>query len=329
MACAILAHEVIYVEKIRGLIVAAAVGLLLSGCVGGLGGSGTDVGTLKVSITDAPEHGMETAKIEVTGVTIKPQGGQWTRVSDFSEEPVPIDLLSLRFDEKVLFEEHVEQGYYNQLRIETKGNGTITFNDERDDAEIHIPSDGFKVIDDANEGPIYVGEGENWILLDVNVARFVERGNNGDTYNITPNAIRVLDRAEVAVVKGRVLDADEDEEPWDKDILLGLVPSAENNAGAEKVKPEDALVLTYALREEQDTSGRDPGDFQFNGVPDGEYSLHAWVAEENENENENGGWVQLDLDAEVDLESIKLDGQYTMDDPYNLGEITATLNSSD
>ncbi len=282
------------IKYLKHALALVAVGLVVAGCIGG--GSGpTQYGSLKMSMVDAPESSIKQAEISITAVTAHHVDEGWQTIETF-DPPLDIDLMELRFVEQILGETNVPVGYYNQIRIATTGDGTITHRDNST-ADIFIPSAEFKVnLTSVEDGPFYVGDDGTWIVLDVNMARFVKRGGPQEKYNITPNAIRVVERIQTAAVIGEVRDSAH--ESLGASVLLSLIPAGE----------DEPLVETLQYHDED--------EFQFNAVPLGTYRLEAaW--------NDTGESIDLESDdPDWNLEAIEITAVYTMDDPLDLGVLT-------
>jgi hypothetical protein len=97
--------------------------MMLSACSsGGSGGSG-EVGTLNVSLTDAPACGFDHVYVTVDHIEMSPDGGAWTTVpvrADLSR----IDLLSLTNGTLLpLGSTPLAAGTYEQVRLVLKDNG--------------------------------------------------------------------------------------------------------------------------------------------------------------------------------------------------------------
>ncbi len=297
--------------------------LLTAGCLGGLGSSGTQHGTLSMSITDAPMADAKSVDITITKIEVKEQDSAgWTTIRDpevEGVEPLSIDLLSLRFAEELLVPEvRIAAGTYTQIRIHTTGDGLITFDDEST-APLKIPSGVFKVMADGTRaegrGPIEVTEnGNTWIVLDVNMARFVQRGATA-MYNVTPTAIRVVDRAEVTTVYGHLVN--EADEPYGDAVLLQLWPEGETWG------PIETLSLTNGQSDTYADNGT--GDFQFNAVPYGNYTIKAFLAANGDSGDKLGLEVAVNGEGEVSqwepLTNVSVSSNKDMQNGLDLGII--------
>lgn len=69
-----------------------------------------------VFLTDAPDNDLKEVWITITQVQAH-RNGTWMIVNDLSNDPLTVDLLTLRFDEELLGEGSLPAGAYTQLRL--------------------------------------------------------------------------------------------------------------------------------------------------------------------------------------------------------------------
>jgi hypothetical protein len=126
--------------KIRTLaLIALALGLQwLAGCGGGgddagggIGGTGSPLGTLRMSLTDAPACGYDAVNITVERIRVHPSDGAADNDSGWHDivlQPARrVDLLSLTNGVLLeLGEVALPAGKYTQLRLVLAGNGSAT-----------------------------------------------------------------------------------------------------------------------------------------------------------------------------------------------------------
>lgn len=137
-----------------GWILMSVLVLGLVAC-GGETGSGTDTGTLALSITDAPVDGADQVIVEFAGVTIQGESG---RIDIDYASPKTIDLLALQggLRESLLERLELDAGRYSWIRL--KVNAIEGVRDsyiviEGKEYELHIPSGaqtGLKLITSFN-----------------------------------------------------------------------------------------------------------------------------------------------------------------------------------
>ena len=104
----------------RLMLTVAAWCLLLTACGGGGSGSApvqTPMGTVRISITDAPVDEVTVVNVQFAGVTLKPQSGDEIEIT--FDIPKDIDLLTLTggMTAELLSDTPVPAGRYNWVRL--------------------------------------------------------------------------------------------------------------------------------------------------------------------------------------------------------------------
>jgi hypothetical protein len=172
-------------------------------------GGSSNTGSLNVSVTDAPVNYSEVEGVVVnfTGVTVKgPQGESTYAVTD----PVTgapsrsIDLLTLSGDKSVvLFDQNLETGKYNWMRLDTDPTKTyITVNGKQYALRCSsCEQNGFKLnrsfrIDDS---------GVVAYTVDFDLNKSITDPQSGDHYKLRPTA-RVVETALAGNIAGTVSD---------------------------------------------------------------------------------------------------------------------------
>ncbi|AOY88948.1 hypothetical protein BKP64_12670 [Marinobacter salinus] len=88
----------------------------IAACGGGSDGSGS-TGTVSFDVTDAPAMEFSSVTVTFTGISLKPQDGEWVEFS--FDEPKTWDLLDLQggVSEPLITDEEVPAGPYSELRL--------------------------------------------------------------------------------------------------------------------------------------------------------------------------------------------------------------------
>jgi hypothetical protein len=95
----------------------------LAGALAACGGSGSgsadtgSTGTVSFDVTDAPAMEFSNVTVSFTGISLKPQDGQWVEFS--FDEPKTWNLLDLQggISEQLITDEEVPAGTYSELRL--------------------------------------------------------------------------------------------------------------------------------------------------------------------------------------------------------------------
>ena len=183
--------------------------LLLVAC-GGETGSGTDTGTLALSITDAPVDGADQVIVEFAGVTIQGDSG---RIDIDYASPKTIDLLALQggLRESLLERLELDAGHYSWIRL--KVNAVEGVRDsyiviEGNEYELHIPSGaqtGLKLVNS-----FYVANDEVLDLtIDFDLRKSVHQpvgqtDSNGDPIYFLRPTLRLVETKASGTISGTV-----------------------------------------------------------------------------------------------------------------------------
>lgn len=235
--------------------------IIAAGCAGSLGSSSTTgTGSLAVYLTDAPDDDLKEVWVTITGVQAH-RDGKWHVVRDLTENPVEIDLLTLRFDQTLLGEATLKAGAYTQLRlIVDDSSAAKSYVVHADDSVTYlkVPSGAQTGLKIHHNFVVPVG-GTVELVMDVNVLDFVHKAGESGKYIINPTAIRVVERTASGIITGQVLgQATEEDDPapiGDRQVVISVRNSA-----------DEVVAETLAMAEES-------GAFQVNAVPEGVYTV--------------------------------------------------------
>ncbi|MBW7472354.1 DUF4382 domain-containing protein [Marinobacter sp. M216] len=88
----------------------------IAACGGGSDGSGS-TGTVSFDVTDAPAMEFSNVTVAFTGISLKPENGEWVEFT--FDEPKTWDLLDLQggMSEPLITDEEVPAGPYSELRL--------------------------------------------------------------------------------------------------------------------------------------------------------------------------------------------------------------------
>lgn len=271
-----------------GLILIAA--LVAAGCAGLAGRSSDRTGKVTVYLTDAPSDEIEQVWVTITGVHVH-RDGSWHVLQDYSDAPLELDLLQLRFDSVLLGEALLPAGAYTQLRLIVDDSATAKSHVVHRDGTItylKVPSGaqtGLKI----HHRFVVPADGSVELLLDANVLDFVHKAGNSEMYIMNPTAIRVVHREAAGIITGQVLGAPlETSEPRpiaDRRVTV----TVELGTG-------EVVAQTLVLPE-------DEGHFQVNAVPAGVYTVI--VAAENEG-------AEFAYESRIFTEVVVASGQETV-----------------
>ena len=213
------------------LLLAFTVAVFGTSCSGGGGGAGGGgQGTLNLGLIDASTHDFRAVFVTIDAVEVHLGGNEnnpnrW-RQTAMPVSPLTVNLLDLvngvREDLGLV---NLTAHRYTQMRliigknpgpgIHPFANYVITNTNPVEVHELKIPSGtktGFKIV---NGFTIFAGQTTE-LLLDFDACRSVVRAGNSGQWLLKPT-VKVLDTAEYAIVKGRVVDD-------------GIVPAGINGA---------------------------------------------------------------------------------------------------
>ncbi len=184
--------------------------LWLGACAGE--NSGSDTGTLALSITDAPVDGAEQVIVEFTGVEIQSSTGGRTNITYAS--PKTIDLLALQggLRESLLERLVLDVGQYSwiRLKVNAEADGVmdsyIRINGA--DYELHVPSGsqtGLKLISTFN----VVDDEVSDFTIDFDLRKSVHQPNGqtgpaGDSVYLLRPTLRLVETGATGTISGTV-----------------------------------------------------------------------------------------------------------------------------
>lgn len=190
-----------YSTLMKGFTVSALSAALIA-CGGSSDGDST--GTLSLGLTDAPVDNLTDVVITVTGVTLKPQGGE--AISFSFDEPKVIDLLELQDGNAatLLGDEEVQAGAYNWVRLElSEESGDLyVMEDTGGQVDLTIPS-GFQTGLKLVSGFTVPAGGSADFTIDFDVRKSVVDPEGLTGYLLKP-ALRLIDNAEAGTIAGTV-----------------------------------------------------------------------------------------------------------------------------
>lgn len=262
------------IRSLRLVVALGIVALIVAGCLP----STPSKSTLRISITDAPSNDIKELWLYVTGVTVQQSNGSHIRLAEF-DEPVAVELLSLRFDEKLLVEMQVEPGRYKDLRLElvsTNVNPHSVLNCETDEVHrvvytngdcdpVRVPPDKLmlkKFVVNGTEQSYFPVDGlVTELLVDVDTLKFARRQSDG-VLQMNPAAARTVLVTNTGQIAGRIVYSDGRPIDPEDDVVVTLLKGAEE------------ITSTLALRETTDVNGSyEVGEFLFKAIPSGTYSV--------------------------------------------------------
>ena len=197
-------------------VIGCALGLaVLAGCGGGgSDGSGSQTGTLRLGLTDAPVDQADAVVVQFTGVELKPRNGvAFSR--DFAT-PKTLDVLALQGTNRALLldGESVPAGEYEWMRLKVNADPAVrdsyvTIGGE--ECEMRIPSGaetGLKLVRGFTVGAGTVTD----FTIDFDLRKSLvqppgQRADatscNGQMYLLKP-ALRIVDNLQVGTIRGTV-----------------------------------------------------------------------------------------------------------------------------
>jgi len=185
---------------------------LLGACGGGGGGDSSTAtaatGTLTIGLTDAPIDQVYEVNVQITGVSVKPQGGSALRF-DFAA-PVDVDLLSLQNGSVIdlLNGETVPAGPYEWIELRANADLDGTFDsfvretESGGQLELRVPSGSLRLV----SGFTVTAGQMNAFTLDWDVRKGLTDPVGQDGWILRP-AFRLIDRTEYGSLSGSVADA--------------------------------------------------------------------------------------------------------------------------
>lgn len=240
--------------------------LIAGGCT--FVGGGSKTGRLSLYLTDAPANDLKEVNVTITQVQVH-RNGRWEVIQEFPTG-LTLNLLDFRFDEILLGEASLPAGAYTQIRLIVDDSAIERSNVVDHDGAmwpLKVPSGpqtGLKI-----HHPFVVPQGGAvYLLLDVNVVKFVHKAGASGRYVINPTAVRVVDKTAAGSITGRVLDAGTGTPIEGTDVLITLWPDDDRDGRPDTFEP---IAQTVALREDEtggDGTIRPAGAFQLNAVPE-------------------------------------------------------------
>ncbi len=265
-------------------------GLLLSACSSSDLSDGTDdgTGTFALFLADKPVNNVDKVLVTISEVQVKKTDTQWETINDFSDTDgeLEFDLMQLRFNETLLGQQMLAAGNYEQIRLivaadeNGKGNGNnsgksrVVYQDGSEDDEIFIPSGtqtGLKISHNftIQDGII------TRLVLDADVSKIMHVAGNSGKIILRSTAIDVINKIISGNIEGRIL-ADNGEGIYE--------PITKSDVVIEAIQNGQVIKSTVALAEDHteetidgDVVTKLAGTFFLRGLPEGTYSLKAYV----------------------------------------------------
>jgi hypothetical protein len=271
---------------------------IMVGCSGSLTSDLNSDGTgdLVLSIADKPVNNVAHVYVTLEKVTIHNTDTGWITINDFSEEAngeLKVDLLQLRFDDKLLGQETLPTGRYEQIRLYVAakennggnpadlGKSYVVYKDETKE-NIFIPSgiqSGLKINQDSGWEGITIENGSiTRLVLDNNVAEIMHETGSGKII-LKPTAIDVVNKVVSGNIEGRILadvDADgtvgPDEVITDKDVIVKATQNGD------VIKTTVATIEITEVEQEDGTIEEKPaGSYLLRGLNEGTYKIKVEV----------------------------------------------------
>jgi len=205
--------------KILSLVLSIFVLFYFFGCSGGGSSSSTQVGTLSLSLTDAPlvdENNVTGVYISITGIDYHTTGG-WKSMSDFNISINPINLLEWQEGKSIsLGDFQLPAGKYTQIRFildaeeeherpKSNTGSFIEFNNDTNET-LYVPSGsktGYKAIG-TYDVPV---NGTVNMTADFDVRKSIVRSGDGSYYKLKPT-IKLVVTSEAGDINGTVSNLD-------------------------------------------------------------------------------------------------------------------------
>ena len=207
-------------KPVRNSLALAVVCAALTACGGS--SSGSSKGTLSLSLTDAPVTGFTSVELTITGVTLKPAGGN-AIVYTF-DEAKSFDLLQLQngVSASLLDEVSVPAGEYNWVRLAVDTSNMSVTETGGAEKTLEIPSGaetGLKLV----KGFTVAQGGVSDFTIDFDVRKsIVEPTGNSADYFLKP-VLRLVDNLQVGTVSGSVDGILLSEQCADSSVYAGSV----------------------------------------------------------------------------------------------------------
>ncbi len=262
--------------------------LLFSACSSSNLSDSTNDGTgnFALFLADKPVNNVDKVLVTISEVQVKKTDTQWETINDFADTggELEIDLIQLRFNETLLGQQMLSAGDYEQIRLivaadeSDAGNGNnsgkskVVYNDGTPEEPIFIPSGtqtGLKISHNftIQDGII------TRLVLDADVSKIMHTA--GDKIILRSTAIDVIDKIMSGNIEGKVL-ADNGEGSYEAITDSDVVVEAWQN--------DEVIKSTVALAEDHTEETIDgelitklAGTFFLRGLPEGTYSLKAYV----------------------------------------------------
>ncbi|GAB6098366.1 hypothetical protein JCM16358_02450 [Halanaerocella petrolearia] len=286
-------------RKIISLILVISLGLLV-GCSSVTDDDLTsgDSGSLAMSISDAPVNDVESVFVSLEEVEVHNTDTGWETVNDFesndyTDGELKVDLLQLRFDDKLLGQKSLPSGTYDQIRLIVAAN---------ENGKSTGPNSGksYVVYKDGSESDIFIPSGTQTglkinhnftieeskitrLLLDSDVSKIMHTAGKSGKIILRPTAIDIIDQVVSGDVEGRVLaDVDgngtvgTDETISNYDVSVEVYDKGDDPTKTEPIKS------TVATVEDMDTDNdgtidKKAGSYLLRGLTEGDYTIYAKV----------------------------------------------------
>lgn len=192
----------------RLALLAAAATLMvtqLSAC----GGGGTETGTLKYSVADAPVDGATAVVVKFSGIEVKPKNGDAVQF-DFAT-PRTVDLLATAGGQAFVLLNGVtlDAGEYEftRLKVISDRNTQDSYIDLRDGsrAPLFVPSgsqSGLKL----NSGFVVPAGGAVALIVDFDLRHSIVKPTGQTAYTLKP-VLRLVDESTIGLINGTVSTA--------------------------------------------------------------------------------------------------------------------------
>lgn len=236
-----------------GICLLALLGLVLAGCGGGSGATGT----LRVALTDAPGN-YDSVVVAIREIRLVPAGqednetGAGLPVVVSFDPAVQYDVMQLAFSQQVLGEATVSAGTYNQLRLVLAPNppsgeplNYVTLkSDPTNKIPLHTPSgqeSGLKIVGHFEVHPGVI----NAIALDFDPEKAVVQAGASGIYNLKPTGIRIVQLDAVLPEYGSLSGSIAPEAAWSTGIVYVIPEGASTPIASGSVNPEDGSFRAF------------------------------------------------------------------------------------
>jgi len=276
----------------------ASLGLVACGGGDGGGGGSAAMGTMTVSITDAPVDDADEVWIQVRGIAFKREGSAPEFVQDLTPSPRRINLLEYQQGRVAVLLDHVpfEAGRYEWLRLIVDNEANVRDSYlmvDGQECELRVPSgseSGLKL----NRGFTVPAAGSLALTIDFDLRKSIHAppgqaaGACATGYQMRPT-LRVVDDAAVGAIAGQVTFA-AGSAPVDCKPKVYVYEGAVMPDDLEESTPASPDVEPLAVVGVEIPDGTSTGSYKAAFLPAGSYTV-AFTCDDDTDADENLSFV--------------------------------------